>query len=617
MQIFEFQFNPKSKDRRVETLSHEPDNGGGNLYLIGEMRGIVPGNEKLLGKIMRTMRDEYASGHPAEAFKRSLVKINEYLAVEVAKDNVSWLGNLHLAALSVSGNKIEMAKIGKISAFIIGHGKVEELDEKVKKGRSNGDFHPKAFGTLISGKIGMGERMAVLTEEAFHSFIKPDTLKKISELPFLDKKIVDGLVDERKKEISKISGAFLLIDTKGAPKRKKPFLSENEIDFSIKDVVAPIKKAVGRMIPGKRKKKRISFKLPKIGMREEYGRGLMLVFLMVILLISGSLIFRESERRQMEELSLRLERMEDSLSEADVLISTGRKSDAFSLLAGIHSDISDIGHPVFDDMKNEAESRLKTLSNFEMIRDPEPILRFEVRDFVPQRIIATGGRAFLYGPFSERVVEVNLSTMERIYHSVPGKPGSAAIVNGAPLFFSKPNTVFSVRNGKVVELGHLTLPRPEADLGGLIAFADNLYLRDSVSGSIVRYGSVDAEPEEWLSPETEKPANIRAMSTDGSIWLLNFESKISRYHAGRHVEDIAVEIFPFIRNISRISTSPANPHLFLLEPAESRVAIIDKRGRPVKQLVSDRFDNLIDLWVSDDGSEILLLNGPEVYRISI
>lgn len=622
MQIFEFQFNPKKKDRRVETLSYEPESGDRSLYLIGEMRGIVPGNEKLLSKIMKMIRDEYESRSSEsfeDAFKGSLIKVNEYLSLEIAKDNVSWLGNLHLAALSVSGKRVDIAKIGKVSTFLMDYEKMNELDGKMGDRPSNDDFRPKTFGTVISGKLGKGERIVVVTEEPMVILKKSGILKRISELPFLDKKIVEDLIDSRKKEISKISGSFFLLDTKVSPKKKKPFLSENEVEFSLKEIATPIKSFTRKLTNrGKKKKgKDPALKLPKIDMREEYRKGLILVFLMAILLLSGFLVFRNNEKKNIEDLSTKVEEMNEVVSNADRLISSNNDREAFSVLITLYKDLSETDHPMFDDLKDKTETRLKKLSKMERIDDPTPMISFDIKDFVPRRIIVNGGSIYLYSSFSDRIAEIDISSMEKTYHKVPAKADSATELDDMVIFFSKPDTVFGIRNGEVIEFEPIKLPYPEAELTDLTSFAGNLYLRDHRTGDILKYGSVDGEPEGWLDPKKEKPTDIRSMSVDGSIWLLNFENRISRYHSGNHEEDISIEIFPFIKSLSGISTSALNPHIFLLEPTEDRFIVVDKRGAPIRQVSSDSFDNLIDFWVSDDGSEIFLLNDLSVYRITI
>ena len=123
MQIFEFQFNPRRKDYYAETLFYESDKTEEGLYIVGEIKNIISGGEKFLIRLMREIRDEYRDRSlekKSDALEKALIKANESLSIEIAKDNVSWLGNLNMAVLSISEDKIEIAKIGKIEVFLIG-----------------------------------------------------------------------------------------------------------------------------------------------------------------------------------------------------------------------------------------------------------------------------------------------------------------------------------------------------------------------------------------------------------------------------------------------------------------------------------------------------------------
>jgi hypothetical protein len=62
---------------------------------------------------------------------------------------------------------------------------------------------------------------------------------------------------------------------------------------------------------------------------------------------------------------------------------------------------------------------------------------------------------------------------------------------------------------------------------------------------------------------------------------------------------------------------PALPYLFILEPAQKRIIVLEKSGQIKKQFQSEKFDNLLDFSISADGKEIFLLNGLKVYKISL
>ncbi len=105
------------------------------------------------------------------------------------------------------------------------------------------------------------------------------------------------------------------------------------------------------------------------------------------------------------------------------------------------------------------------------------------------------------------------------------------------------------------------------------------------------------------------------MTIDGSVWILNQDNSISRYHSGSYQEPITLDFFPFPENITKIKTESSIPYFYLLEPVKKRVIITDKTGKIIKQFQSEKFDNLKDFDISKDGKTIYLLNNSEVYKV--
>ena len=105
------------------------------------------------------------------------------------------------------------------------------------------------------------------------------------------------------------------------------------------------------------------------------------------------------------------------------------------------------------------------------------------------------------------------------------------------------------------------------------------------------------------------------MVVDGSIWILNKDNSITKYYGGWPKETITLDIFPSPKNFSKIFTLPNLPYLYFLEPEQNRIVILNKKGEIVKQFQSEKFDNLLDFGVSENGKTIYLLNGLKVYKI--
>ncbi|PIQ05089.1 MAG: hypothetical protein COW72_03015, partial [Candidatus Nealsonbacteria bacterium CG18_big_fil_WC_8_21_14_2_50_37_10] len=122
-------------------------------------------------------------------------------------------------------------------------------------------------------------------------------------------------------------------------------------------------------------------------------------------------------------------------------------------------------------------------------------------------------------------------------------------------------------------------------------------------------------PQVWLAQKTKKAIDGKSIAVDGSVWILNKDNSILRYYAGNFQETITLNIFPYPKDFSKIFASPQLPYLYLLEPVQNRLVIVNKQGRVIQQFQSQKFDNLLDFAVSKDGKTIWLLNGLKVYKV--
>jgi hypothetical protein len=164
------------------------------------------------------------------------------------------------------------------------------------------------------------------------------------------------------------------------------------------------------------------------------------------------------------------------------------------------------------------------------------------------------------------------------------------------------------------------LPPADFNFDDLSIFKSGLYFLDIKSSKIIKYayfGDLNWDnPVFWLDPSTEN-VNAKSIIVDGSVWILDGENSIKRYYAGTLQETLDLKIFPYPKNFSKIFTAPALPYLYILEPDQKRIIIINRSGKIIKQFQSEKFDNLTDFTVSSNGKIIYLLNGMKVYQIKL
>ena len=77
------------------------------------------------------------------------------------------------------------------------------------------------------------------------------------------------------------------------------------------------------------------------------------------------------------------------------------------------------------------------------------------------------------------------------------------------------------------------------------------------------------------------------------------------------------ELRPNIGPNSIIKTFKDSNYLYIIDPSNERIIILNKDGSIEDQYTSDKFDNLIDLAIDPEEKAIYLLNGNHLYLLAV
>jgi len=157
MQVFEFHFNPRLRpDLIFDSFCYEPENiyekRMGNLYLTGLLKNVLPQNLRFLDKLAKVIQKEYYRStiiKPEKALKKSLKEANEFLEQIAKKGDVSWLGNLSFAALSLKNYELNFTKVGDLKIFLLRGERIIDIDQKLKFEEIT-PWPLKIFGNIVS-----------------------------------------------------------------------------------------------------------------------------------------------------------------------------------------------------------------------------------------------------------------------------------------------------------------------------------------------------------------------------------------------------------------------------------------------------------------------------------
>lgn len=681
MQAFEFHFNPKAKeDILFDSFVYEPENVYekklGNLCMVGELRNALPQNSKLLDRLASKIKKNYyqlsAQADIEKSFKQGLKQANELLKEEEKQENVSWLGNLNFALLSVKNSKLYFSKAGDIKILLGRAGRVIDISENVEQKEK--EYPLEIFSNLASGSLTSEDKLLVATQEVWRLFAKKDLYSEVLEVfqriqkPNKVYGELKKVFNRHKRNLSDVSGVFLLIGL--GMEAPKLAISPRRFTFSprlpkipvvsaftcfckklrglLSEVVQKSKsfKKPGVSLPQSREKLKTApssvkdklsglFKFPQISLPKisfppisTLKKFSILILALIVILGIGNYIFKYQRQKEidkaqkiLEEATQKAQQAENSLIFKDPQRANRLYQKAWETVRPLTKPQTPLTSEA-NSLKQSIETQLFKLNNLEKIDQPNLFFELRDKDFTAKHLTYYDSKLYFIGNNSESPLAYKLSlpskTLNTLFLDQPVDLGIPT--RDSLILLSRPQTLYQIKWGKTYTK-KITLPYSDFKIRDWSRFGSNIYFLDSQNKEIVKY---NIEPQSkklkgklWLDSPTQQLKDPKDIAIDGSIWILNQDNSIDRYFGGKYQETLTLNLFPYPENISQIYTSPNSFHIYLLEPQSNRLIIIDKTAQVVRQFQSNKFDDLKDFVVMESSNTIYLLSNSKVYQIQL
>jgi len=363
------------------------------------------------------------------------------------------------------------------------------------------------------------------------------------------------------------------------------------------------------------------------------NKNLIYIPVLIFVLLIGFLIFQTEKKEDLKLARVVFEEVESKITQAGNFLASGDEEKANNLLQEAWQKIlpqTEAGAILKDEatlIKNSIEESLAPLNKLEKISEPEVLSGFKPAEagLAPQKIILLNSTLYSFNQFSSTLYKFDLNEKAGKKISANWHLKSAAIFNDLILFFARNSDnlpIVSFLNEKD-EWQEKKIESPPADFNFDIfsTFKSNLYFLDKKSGEIVKYSSLNLAEDKsalgnpWFSSGTKMAVSAKSMSLDGSLWVLTEDNKIDRYSGGVYKETLEINLFPYLEKPTEFLVSKTSSFIYLLEPAQKRIIILNKNGKILKQYQSEKFDNLLDFAADEAETAIYLLNSSEVFKI--
>lgn len=673
MKVFEFHFNPDSQEDAIfDSFCYDPANIDerrlGNLYAIGEIKNTLPQNYKLLERLSTQIKKEYylsSLRSPEKALTEGLKKGNEFLEGLTKKGDVSWMGNLNFAVLSIKDFVFHFTKVEKIFFYFIRNGKVINITQKLI-GEEINPYPLKVFGNVVSGKLTNDDILIILTKEVNEIFTSEKLFGEIASLTVFTEKKLKEILGLRDKKLKEISGAALLISlaneaerpTKGRVAQQTLQFNKPKERFSLVEALSPILKifkwifSLFKKILWQIPHPRINLNIPALKLHifspkvnrfkpaHAVRKNFVVIGAFVFVLAIGFIWFQFQSKKDNAQANASLESIQNKNTRAQQLLQSGDKKAAGNLFLVSWNELDSliknapitVNNSSFKgktaELKTDIETNLYQITNFKNIENPELLFDFSTlkpqgneQAFAPQNLVKMGNEIYFFNPAIQNLFDFDLNSktgkiIKKEQKFNFGFPLSLDVI----LFFTKPDNIIYFKAPDQFTDSKLQLPE-DYDIVDFKTNFSNLYLLDKTRSSVFKcpykIGASEQTCQDYfVKNNTKNPSSPVSLSVDGSLWVLNQDGTIDRYWSGVHNETIKLSFFPQLEKPTKIYTVPGLPYLYILDPLSNRILIFTKTGDIVEQFQSKKFDNIKDIAVSNDGKIIYLLNGLSLYKIN-
>ncbi len=158
-----------------------------------------------------------------------------------------------------------------------------------------------------------------------------------------------------------------------------------------------------------------------------------------------------------------------------------------------------------------------------------------------------------------------------------------------------------------------------ASVDDIFIYNDSLYALTSMDQQIVKMRP-QAEAFEggtpWISARASDLSTARAIAIDADVYVL-LANKIIKYTSGREATWAPAVLNPPLSNPLDLWTSFESKYLYVLDPSEMRVVVIEKAsGSIVAQFVADKFAQAVGFVVEEGTKKITVVTTTEALEFT-
>jgi len=252
--------------------------------------------------------------------------------------------------------------------------------------------------------------------------------------------------------------------------------------------------------------------------------------------------------------------------------------------------------------------------------DPELFMDLSLLSsgFKGEKLIASSNMLYVFDKENKKIVKIVIDSKKTQVVAGPDQ------IEGVSDIAAYEDNIYGLGSDGIYTLGTKKEKVIEKDWEGEVlpyAYSGNIYLLEKGTSKIWRYTGLDGKfgtKQNWIAPGIDiNLSTVKSVAIDGNYWLLFSPFKITKLTLGSPQKFSATGVFPDLSGGSAIYSNEETNYVYVLEPSNSRVVVMDKEGQYQAQYSSDKIKEAAGLVVSEKEKKIILLLGDKLFSIEL
>lgn len=639
-----------------------------SLFCIVEIRGDKKFQtakkreefEKIAKSMVSNLRQTYLAEDiiSEDTFEKALSSLNNTLSNLARHGVVAWYKHLNALVAAVTGNNLMISMTGSMSALLL---RRNEFSQICPDNPAHTPHPLKTFPDFSTGELAEGDYL-VLSAKSLYNYLSLERLRRLLRdegLAASSKKIINTLksdsqpADSFAAAVCAFSSKLAFADEELQPlvsSANRTIIEDNEIfDLSrrqrylnkLSEFFALIgawiwartktifQKAIGAL-RAKRPagaetgtKDMPQLKLPR-SKKQYLAAFLLLVALLLINLIFFN--FRNAQKRTEQAMKQLLDQTTQNVTAAESALIYNNEKAALEAVTAAEKSLPELEKSkLFPKETASLADKVKTLANqlnkISAVTDIEELGNFQQ---TPDQLIKTPNGFVGFNSYTDALetFDQNTRAVQIIGLAAPAPEnliaGTYFPAAQSPVFLSNSGHFFQLNAaaGQFVPMfATSTAATANYDFAGLRLYDNKLYSVDKSGQQIIRFSQIKPgslnSGEAWLK-QPANLANASDLALDGSIYVLSGGSAL-KFTKGLP-QPLSLPSLSQAIEAKKIFTDKSYQYLYLADQKNSRILVLNKQGGLVKQLTSEKFSDLKDIFIDEAAKTIYGISGNTLIR---